>query len=492
MQKRCFFEYLRDNTMGDFEKNRLSELLKIHAKQFRVLYVEDDETVRTLLEGKLNRLFKEVVTATNGEEGVQKFIQCHPDLIITDITMPIMNGLEMIRAIRESDSDLPVVVTTAHNDEEFFLESFELGISRYVLKPVVTEKLHSALWSIVKQLVQKHKADDYDRKLLEEKINENTYRTVDMIANLYPGPTLVMEYEQPLYVNTAFMDLYADKAMDVYNGAKVFDCIFEQREGYLNSVEQYNDKGVNKVSIATESGRRKIYLLTRTLNKLADKQVIIYTFDDITSLEYQKLKTQAHLDVLNDMIVLKTKSVSVCTPKEEVPDYIANVDKTGLLLNVEKSLISANDYVQGLSSDGDDIIKELGDMEDEIRYVSQKLGLHYSREGVENIVVCLNEFASKISMLFEFETLVLALRHLAKTIHDDISSLTNENAKVVINCMEALMDDFKMWREAIFYEKTSHDIHEFDPKLLSACIEAGFMINHKFSDIQVNGELELF
>lgn len=86
-------------------------------KEITCLVVDDDAMVLEVLGDTLKRRFKEVITAKNGEEGLEKFLEHKPDCVITDIEMPRMNGKKLLEKIREIDPKKPVVIVTAFEDE---------------------------------------------------------------------------------------------------------------------------------------------------------------------------------------------------------------------------------------------------------------------------------------------------------------------------------------------------------------------------------------
>ncbi|MBF0336685.1 MAG: response regulator [Nitrospirae bacterium] len=87
-------------------------------KELTVLYVEDDNVLRANLGKYLKRRFGQVFLASNGKEGVDIYKDTRPDVVITDINMPVMDGNEMIRQILEIDDAQPIIITTAFNDDE--------------------------------------------------------------------------------------------------------------------------------------------------------------------------------------------------------------------------------------------------------------------------------------------------------------------------------------------------------------------------------------
>jgi len=114
-------------------------------KQFSVMHVEDDTSVRESLMRFLKRRFNTIYSAKDGAEGFDLYMENKPDIIITDIQMPIMDGIEMSRRIKEQDSDALIIVTTAFNEKPYLEKAQEIGITEYLKKPVVKDDLMQAL-----------------------------------------------------------------------------------------------------------------------------------------------------------------------------------------------------------------------------------------------------------------------------------------------------------------------------------------------------------
>ena len=110
-----------------------------------VLYVEDETAPREMIARFLERRVKKHVTATNGEEGLARFREDRPDLVLTDIRMPVMDGLKMARVMRDEYKGIPIIVTTAHTDTSYMAEAIDIGVDQYVIKPIDSGKLSAAL-----------------------------------------------------------------------------------------------------------------------------------------------------------------------------------------------------------------------------------------------------------------------------------------------------------------------------------------------------------
>jgi len=123
-----------------------------YSHNFTLLYVEDNEEARDSTLELLHEFFTNIITGVDGVDGIEKFQQNDIDLIITDINMPRLNGLEMAEKIKEIDNDVPILVLSAHNESSFFIDSIKLGIDGYILKPLNIEQLVNELYKITSKL----------------------------------------------------------------------------------------------------------------------------------------------------------------------------------------------------------------------------------------------------------------------------------------------------------------------------------------------------
>ncbi len=127
-----------------------------------VLYVEDDIFIRKVMLNILSKNVREVYTAENGLEGLNLYKKLHPDIVLTDIRMPVMDGLEMAAQIKFANRNAPIIVTTAYGDTENLLRSIEIGIDSYVLKPIDKNKLIRVLRRYAEEIRLKKKLHEQE------------------------------------------------------------------------------------------------------------------------------------------------------------------------------------------------------------------------------------------------------------------------------------------------------------------------------------------
>jgi two-component system, OmpR family, response regulator VanR len=121
-------------------------------RKYTILYIEDDEGVRTINCRFLNRMFNELYEAKDGIEGYELYKKYHPDIILTDIKMPRLDGISLAKKIREKDSTTKIIISTAFSEKSYLLDAIELNLEKYIIKPLTSRNLMPALTKAVEGL----------------------------------------------------------------------------------------------------------------------------------------------------------------------------------------------------------------------------------------------------------------------------------------------------------------------------------------------------
>jgi len=150
----------------------LKQILSL-AEGVSVLYVEDEPVIREEMAETLSTLFPEVVTATNGKEGLALFQSREFLLVVTDINMPLMNGIELIREIRKLRPSQSVLVTSAYSDAANLIPLLNLGVGSFVLKPLSWEQLLPAFFKELSVALATQQEQRYQKRL-EREVNLRT------------------------------------------------------------------------------------------------------------------------------------------------------------------------------------------------------------------------------------------------------------------------------------------------------------------------------
>ncbi len=122
---------------------------------FTLLYVEDDRESQRQMKLILEDSVKKFYQAYNGEEGLKIFKEKNPDIILTDINMPVLDGLSMVKQIKELDATKPIMLMSAFEDKRYLSKAISMKIDFFVSKPINIDILENGLKAIAKKLQNK-------------------------------------------------------------------------------------------------------------------------------------------------------------------------------------------------------------------------------------------------------------------------------------------------------------------------------------------------
>lgn len=211
-------------------------------KTLRVLCVEDDPDVLEVYKALFSMMFQEVIFATNGKEGLEKFEKEHIDLVITDQNMPVMSGLEMAKELRKEDATLPIVMITAFENIEILREALLINITGFLQKPFTNKSLQSVFSTAVKSII----ADRYAIKAQKNALEYATYQeqaTYKKELQIIKNDTLNNQFMHDFTIETAFYprDILSG---DSYSVRKI------DEEGHLLFLVDGMGKGVSASATA--------------------------------------------------------------------------------------------------------------------------------------------------------------------------------------------------------------------------------------------------
>lgn len=510
----------------------VTEIKKITGN-YSVLYVEDEEIIRINMIPLLEIFFKKVYVAEDGLMGLEYYNRCPIDIVITDIQMPNMNGLEMTKYIREKSGTVPVIITTAFGDRDFFLTSINLKVDHYLLKPIEEENAKNVFYKVAQSLENRKKARELEELKIQEKINKTSEQVISQIANAYPNPCIIYMDGEVRYINKAFAALLdMPQLADLTGYTDALNHLFDQKEGYLRSLDAYDedDPFKNKVSIARNNKRKIFRILKREVEiDTISQKSIMYTFNDITLEEYQKVKIKNYTDLLEIFIIknrcayekhtpslpakqARKPEAVVSIPREsaKLADHIPAAIKTKaeeytpkrIVGGEEKDVLrrshihktSASEYVKELDEEILLELQELHELDLELESALDEFKEEGNSAVLATIASYLEVYAHKISLLFQFDDLSYAIRSLA-TLLTSIDT-TKFDAKILHKLyilLNGIQGDLVSWRNNIFIDQSALDIHYFDSSLFSACLQIELAVSDDVKAVDTAEEdFELF
>ncbi|MBW1695851.1 MAG: response regulator [Deltaproteobacteria bacterium] len=138
-------------------------------EDWKVVLIDDEEDIRDIMTIALEDAGYEVHTAHNGESGIQKTVEISPQIVITDIRMPGMNGIQVLEAIKKHNPDIEVIVATAFGEMSLAIRALQLDASDFITKPINDETLHLALKRAKERYTSRKQLKDYTALLEREK-----------------------------------------------------------------------------------------------------------------------------------------------------------------------------------------------------------------------------------------------------------------------------------------------------------------------------------
>ncbi|MDK9718699.1 MAG: fused response regulator/phosphatase, partial [Trichlorobacter sp.] len=155
----------------------IDPLLKSYASGLSVLYVEDEPVGAAIIKKMLEALFDRVYGASDGAEGLRQFHLRQPDLVVSDLMMPIMDGIAMLREIRKSSPKIAVLLMTASLEHADLVEAINLGVSKFLAKPLRTDALQRALLGVTRELYLERVAEQAHQQEVELLKYRNRYHS---------------------------------------------------------------------------------------------------------------------------------------------------------------------------------------------------------------------------------------------------------------------------------------------------------------------------
>lgn len=314
--------------------------LQKEAKGLSVLYVEDDLNIQGEYVHFLKRFFKDIQYCNNGQEGLEATRKKKFDLIISDIEMPYVNGIEMVQKIKEVSPKQKVILVSAHKDSEILYQSISLQVDGYLFKPLDRSVTIALLYKVVSMIKTEYENSKY-KENLEKMVKEKTKElirsfTIDKVTQLYSLAKLQQEDFETTKRSLAIVKVRRFKSVNDFYGYHVGDFILQQIAQFLRAELQEKYREYN-VEIYRVSGSHFVIASQSTAEKL-------YELID----EVQHLFEITKMDIGEENVLL------------EMDAAVLNIDTKPSLSNLDKALRKAEEV--------NSIILYKNDLEEELNY----------------------------------------------------------------------------------------------------------------------------
>lgn len=258
--------------------------LSAFLKKLAILYVEDDAIILFSVSSLFDKTVGKLYTASDGREGLDIFREKRPDIVITDIRVPGMSGLEMVEAIRDLDREVPIIITTAYSETDDLLKAIELGIDKYVVKPIERGQVLQSVMRCAESLRQ--------RRAVEEANRYNRF-----LLDINPNFMVTFEAGRIEYVNMTFLDFMGFGSMEEFlaSGRRLHEWMTSvdgiQDPERLGDWQERIIRGEDRDILVTfrkdvRDMEERAFLAT--YNRLPGSPKHVLCFTDVTRLEIEK------------------------------------------------------------------------------------------------------------------------------------------------------------------------------------------------------------
>ena len=276
---------------------------KEYLKKLTVLFVEDDACCRNQIGAFMQRSVGTLISAVNGLEGRDMFLKHTPHIVVTDIIMPVMDGLSMAEAILKRDPAVPVIVLTGFDDAGYLMRAINMGIEKYVIKPIKSEALYNCLLACAHRLRLEEEAQRYYKHTENELISsELKFRSLfeysrDACLLFHDGKFIDCNQAAATYLNAKSIDDVINTAPDEISPEYQPDGILS-RDKVQIVIAKALETGSNRFEwVHRRLGNKEEFQVEVSLTRLTGEMIYV-TWHDITELkraEEEKVKLESQL-----------------------------------------------------------------------------------------------------------------------------------------------------------------------------------------------------
>lgn len=284
-----------------------------------VLYVEDEKDVREFTAKLLSSLVKKVYSAENGLDGLNQFKENKEniDLIVSDINMPKMDGLEMCSQIKQINKEIPIVITSAHNDPSFLKRAINVGVSTYAMKPIDLYQLVESMIKAIEPIYLKRRLEQLNISL-ETRV-DNEIQKIKSILDAQDNIVILSNKKIIKNVNKRFLEFFEVENIEEFTkqSNNIFDHFIEEYGFISNETLCGNECYYEYIKNLQEVDR-----VVKIKNSQGEKKVFTINIDNY--------------DDLNDFYVISLTDITELKEKSNLLEYQASHDNLTGLFNRNK------------------------------------------------------------------------------------------------------------------------------------------------------------
>ncbi len=485
------------------ETREINKILFV-TKKLTILIAEDDKETAELYRKTFKPFFKDVKVANDGMEAYDIFCKSPIDILVTDIVMPKVNGIELISKIKLTRPSMPIIVVSAFTEQKNFIEFIKAGVEAFLPKPLSVETLFHCAYSVAVKVDEQRLVEEYIGKLEDQAL-----RYMGLIDTL--RAQIKQMQTEPPKVNTKF-----------HRTAKQISSEHKAAENdYFKKIDE-NDKHLLGESIknlinhlalvskqnATSDKARLSYsvdelkIIKTILQKYSEFASIGKELDTVCMLyvaDYDRISTKQHIleelgvklhKLYEDAIQTKAKEPNMYD--KAIHDCISKITNTSESKNIStpnKNTTSAKEYLSDVGLDINSL-DEMKESEADAMYVMLNHNGILTESDKSKLVKAINKYSSVLLNLIEFEKIGYSFKRLGNIIQiTNLDALTESNRRKLPAFCKSTIEDLQAWRIAVFEDASATDIHWLDDSFKANIAQLEMLLCKELND---TSDLEMF
>ncbi len=378
--------------MTDYINEHINE---INEYKSSILIIDDDEFNLFFIKKCVQKFTNEIFTAADGESGYLLYLRYKPELVITDISMPFMDGLQLAAKIRLEDSETPIIIQTAIDDKNVILKAIDLGITNYLVKPLNAKAIENTISKVLEQI--------YFKNIFQRQ--HDFIQTLSLALKFTSAIVIIANLKgNVVYANDKFYT-FTKYNRDELTKLEI-DEIFKSKTSVIGKVIDKIALGQNKLELILKLENGNTSWTSTTFNKITDANNntnLVFVLDDITEKKlsennliqnYYQLEEKV-LERTSELLYEKEKAVEANKAKDlfmakvshelrtplngiiGISDIILKKDlkKTTSLEDYNNKLEQINKYVKIIKNSGEGLLRIINDIIDYSRLETKKFQL---------------------------------------------------------------------------------------------------------------------
>ena len=296
--------------------------------EISILYVEDDPEARELVSRVLARKIRalRLYTAENGAAGLALYREHRPDIVITDINMPVMDGIRMSNEIKSLNPEALIIAVTAYSDTRYLLDAIETGISNYVLKPINYDKLFAAIDKCVEIVTLKQRVNAQNAHI----------RQLSRAVEASPSAVLITNSKGIIkYVNPKFTAMTGYSAEEVIGqnprilkSEKMAASTYEELWSTITAGKEWHGQFLNR----KKNG--ELYWEAASISPIFNDQGAITHFVSVKEDITERKRAEERIEELNTTLAARASELEAANQEMEAFNYMVSHDLRKPLTNI--------------------------------------------------------------------------------------------------------------------------------------------------------------